>query len=141
MILPFMDKFPDGTPTNFDTLIEKEIKKHTFREDLKERWDISRKIHMAYHNRTKQMKVFRHEICKGIQRVEMYYSPTMQGAPVSLHDFVIKIDGKIIPTIEEIAIIIRNDGLSVVRFAEHFFNNEPGKKWVGKIIHWTNLKY
>jgi hypothetical protein len=140
MILPFMDKFPDGIPTDFQNLIEKNIKKHTMRVDPNNRWITGRKIHYVYHNRTKQMKVWKHGICLATQKVEMFYNPIIPAPAIKVLNLLVKIDGKPLG-FTDIQLLIQNDGLTYERFIEHFFENEPGEKWEGKLIHWTNLRY
>ena len=117
-------------PTSFFNEIKS--KKHTFREDEKDRWRKGRLIHPYYFNRTKQafqcapiMK------CTGIQHVSIIY---FKGSPlVMIHNEndSYTVDDSLV---DQMAI---NDGFNSVDDFFKWFN----KDFHGKIIHWTDIRY
>jgi len=103
---------------------------HTIREDAHNRWKVGMKMHMATGVRTKNYHQFDAKICKSIQKIEIiktgYY----------LEEAMVLIDG-ILLNEKEIQQLALNDGFnSLVDFLMWFENG-----FVGKIIHWTDLKY
>ena len=106
-------------------------KVHTIRTDEKNLWKPGRKIHMVVFNRSKNRFQFAPVLeVKTIQKIEIKWSEHN-----GLHATIV-IDGCTvgIHTIRRLAV---NDGFDSV---EHFFK-WFNKKFTGKIIHWTNLKY
>ena len=150
MILPFSQKFPDGSPTNFDLkiakgLIENNIvdknyttpipndlkpKIHTIRTDEKDRWKPNNKIHPYYNCRQKNMRLISPVIpCISIQIITITHG-------FSFTPYLIKIDGKSL-TYKECELLAVNDGFDSIEHFLSWFN----KDYQGKIIHWTNFKY
>jgi len=106
-------------------------KKHTIREDAKNRWKPGNKIHFAINNRSKNYLQFAPvKTCVSIQEIEIIH-PTEY-----LNDTVMKIDGKSL-SIDEMQQLAWNDGFDCLASFQLYFNTD----FKGKIIHWTDLKY
>lgn len=107
-------------------------KLHTIRHDPKDRWKPGMKIHFVINNRTKDRFQFAPLIkVQSVQEIEIE-----QWDSVYDHGIEIYLDGKTI-TIEQLEIIAINDGFTSIDDFLKFFDGY----FVGKIIHWTNLKY
>jgi hypothetical protein len=134
MILGFMAKFPDGTPTNFKEKILAFEKFHTIRKG--DRWREGMSIQMAYGVRTRKYEHLNKTIpalqtVKSTQSIEMHFN---------LHDesLAIYIDGfKLHPM--QIKQLIKNDGLTTAQFIKHFFSKTTS--FTGQLIHWTDFRY
>jgi hypothetical protein len=112
-------------------------KKHTIREDKNNRWKRGNSIQMATGVRTKKYNMFKIDVCKGIQTIEIKWTPhdpdSLQGRSVRVF-----IDGKDVTMKDDIIdALVVNDGFeSRLEFFTWFSDN-----FEGKIIHWTDLKY
>lgn len=161
MILPFSQKFPDGTPTYFVEKIINSVKSknlahidvmtidskmnhslldkfgklppkiHTIRRDSKDRWRIGNKIHFVINNRTKDR----------IQFAPVLIAKGIQSIEITngickSHRQVV-VDGKAPLTDDEIHDLAMNDGFPDVEKFWEWFNED----FTGKIIHWTDWKY
>lgn len=108
-------------------------KHHTIREDKKDRWKAGNKIDFFINCRQKDMFRFAPVLAVvSIQKVEIkYLIRDAFGSTIS-----IKIDGKEIDystTVE----LTRNDGFDTIEDFFAYFNED----YLGKIIHWTDLRY
>ncbi|MCB0707441.1 MAG: hypothetical protein KDC34_19125 [Saprospiraceae bacterium] len=111
-------------------------KRHTIREDKKERWRPYMDIHFWLHNprnKSKNPHQFGKGICTGIEEILIdrnYNKP---------HGIGIYIGGRSL-TPKETEQLIQNDGLTPDQFRRWFL--PPGEmEFYGRIIHWTNLSY
>ena len=106
-------------------------KKHTIREDLKNRWKAGNKIHFVINNRSKNYFQFAPvKICVSVQEIEIKWVTEY------VNDTVIKIDGKNLD-IYQMQQLAWNDGFSHVAAFQQYFDTD----FKGKIIHWTDLRY
>ncbi|MCH4824278.1 hypothetical protein ML462_13970 [Gramella lutea] len=116
-------------------------KLHTIREDKGDNWKAGRDIHFVINNRSKNRYQFAPVITAvSIQKIEIKYIPLSK--PLGEMRPFVKIDDKLIFGIDgyddgrmtELAI---NDGFDSKEDFFAWFNAD----FIGKIIHWTNLKY
>ena len=119
MVLGFNPQFP--------AKILEGTKKHTIREDKKDRWKPGMKIHFATGVRTKNYNQFKEGVCKSVQKIKITY---LEGS------IRIRVDGQLIDY-ASLKRIAKNDGFDSSRAFLNWFN----KDFEGKIIHWTDLKY
>lgn len=117
-------------------------KKHTMREDRKERWKPGKLIHHTTGARSKRYKCFLQNDCISTQLVLMAYDKIQ-----SKTNLIITVDRRRL-TQKEIMQVVFNDGfLDLADFVNWFFppDHKTGYRkrtlWSGKLIHWTDLKY
>lgn len=123
------------TLPNAEVLIKSGVKIHTLREDPKDKWFADKKIHHCTGVRTKKYRCFLQNVCKSIQGIVIYNEATLF-APIQ----VIVNDREL--SLQEINVLAVNDGFnSTKEFIKWFFKKKGRKKWVGKIIHWTDKRY
>lgn len=121
MVLAFKNRFVKP--------ILRGTKKHTIREDSKDRWKRGNKIHAATGVRSKNYNCFYEGWCISTQKIEINNIFDDKDA--------VYIDG-IQLNESEIKLLAINDGfLNVNEFWEWF----KGVYFKGKIIHWTYLEY
>lgn len=146
MILGYKKLFPWGDPTNFKLKILSGKKKHTIRQDKKNRWISGRKIQHAHGVRTKQYDHFADGECKSTQKIVIeevdyekdgnyIYKINVRGAEF-IKAFCVKVDDRLLDW-KDIVRLAHNDGFETT---DDFF------RWFidgfsGKIIHFTDLKY
>jgi len=119
-----------GFNPRFKEPILKKTKKHTLREDPHSRWKQGIKMHMATGVRTKNYNQFNEDVCKSTQKIEIIRTSDY------LNETIVKVDGRKL-TEPEIQQLAWNDGFdNLVSFWLWFY-----KGFIGKIIHWTDLKY
>lgn len=113
-------------------------KVHSIREDKHNRWHAGMRIHMATGVRTKGYCCFNDkDECKSTQRIEIKYINKSMGVPVII------IDGREHWFVEDerdrrvILALANNDGFDTIRDFCKWFDRD----FVGKIIHWTDLRY
>lgn len=119
----FVEKIADGT------------KKHTMREDKKNRWKPGNKIHMCTGPRFKKDRCFNnsHTVIS-TQKVRILRC--ISGPRI----FIVKIDGRVL-TPGETGMLAKNDGFDMTSDFYRFFMPNGVNRKVLKLIHWTNLKY
>lgn len=149
-----IDKYESAFTSKFGHRLRSlpEQKKHSIREDGKNRWKVGQKIHFFINNRTPQMFRFAPVVeVKAIQRIKFKYfeDGTVCVSVEDLHHepntvyqlcfydktpegYVKRWNGTNL--IEQIAI---NDGFNNVDDFLSWFCTD----FEGKIIHWTNLTY
>lgn len=128
-------------------------KLHTIREDKSDRWDNKKDIHMVINNRTPNRFQFAPIIpCVSTERFEVYWKD-MENGKRKCQIYIGEVNKKSMKTIEcivwpngdikgnkNMGMLIglsRNDGFDyVAQFLDYFKED-----FVGKIIHWTNLRY
>ena len=118
---------PSGrkVPTNFQDKIQKGIKLHTVREDRTGRWKAGMKIHFATGVRQTNYNCFKEGVCKSVQ-------------DIMIQGYRVYIDGRKLAS-DELEYFANNDGFDTLEeFWDWFIPYTP---FVGKIIHWTDLKY
>jgi hypothetical protein len=112
-------------------------KRHTIREDKKDRWKAGMIIDFFINTRTKDMFRFAPRVpVLSIQDFEIIYKT----AKVEIY-----IDDKLYSTYcqrekkydNKMLVLAQNDGFDTVEEFLQFFN----KDFKGKLIHWTNLNY
>lgn len=110
-------------------------KHHTIRHDPHDRWHAGRDIHFVINNRTKNRFQFAPVIkCVSVQEIEIIWSSERK------RPLYINIDNtyfNLNPFGYSIRSLALNDGFPSVEAFFQYFN----KDFVGKIIHWTDLKY
>lgn len=136
MVLGFRTKWgKPPRPTEFERKILQDIKIHTLREDLKDRWKAGNMIHFVVGNRTKERREFKQAECTGTQRVYM----TIDGK-----EFLLKIGDRLIGYVE-LEKFALNDGFDSVEEFKSWFRplieKAPHKLLSLKLIHWTDLRY
>lgn len=170
MILRFMDKFPDGSGTYFEEKLnhiksphrnmfvgpsgEIEVfpKIHTIRKDEFNRWIPGRSIQGYYHARTKRSRKIFDSECVSTQIISIIHYDN-EKCLITVYDH--EADGNYLGEkailynkktgesikfgeyeILDIQTLIKNDGLTVNQFFSWFKED-----FMGKIIHWTDLRY
>lgn len=129
MVIGFMQKFPNGKPTNFEQKIMAGEKIHTIRKG--ERWRAGMLMHMNVCVRTKFQRKFLEQKVISTQEV-----------------FITFINGKLEITVDdkylyhnEIETLLQNDGVTRDEFINWLLFNDLEDGFSGQIIHWTDLKY
>ncbi|UAB85703.1 hypothetical protein INR75_06735 [Zunongwangia sp. SCSIO 43204] len=129
-------EYLDGMDELYDFDIDANLmrpKRHTMRNDAKDRWKVGMKIHPVILNRTKDRFQFAPILeVKGIQKIDI-------ANPYPNNDDYmgnVWVDNRKLNSIELDELIL-NDGFPSVEAFFRWFN----KDWSGKIIHWTDLKY
>lgn len=133
MVLGFMQRFPNGEPTNFKEKILSGEKIHSIRQG--DRWQAGYFLHMAYGVRTNTYQQFNQGV-KALEKV------------ISTQDvFMTLLNGKLEITVDDcyltqlgIESLIKNDGVTRKQFIDWFFPKKA-EVYSGQIIHWTGLKY
>lgn len=124
-----------GFKHQFVNPILEEIKIHTIRADVNNRWQSGKTIHMCTGLRTKDLNIFNIKPCISVQRIiidtyheGIYLLKKTDSFP----------NNWLQPT--EIEILSRNDGFKRLSDFWEWFRND---KYDGtyKIIHWTQLTY
>lgn len=143
MNLSFSQEYPWGGATNFQAKIlaffgvepyadSFKPKKHTFREDMNERWEAGKSIH--YHHGGRRLKYFcwHKGICTGTQIVQIFWKDVKKEG-----DFpAVYVDARRL-TIEKITMLAENDGFDNVADFFRWFN----KDFRGRLIHWSDVRY
>lgn len=116
-------------------------KRHSIRADKKNRWKTGATIHFFINSRTKDMLHFAPRIpvisTQKIEIKEMIMTASeFCWKTESDKIYIVKVDDRKLRT-EEIMKLAVNDGFDQV---DDFFN-WFSEDFVGKIIHWTDLKY
>ncbi|WP_080056838.1 hypothetical protein [Spirosoma aerolatum] len=129
-------------PTEFEQKILDGRKKHTLREDPKDRWKAGNSIQFVVGNRTKDRRQFATGECTGTQ---MVYMTLKSGKRSFHHGLLIRIDDYTL-NYYEANWFITNDGFDSVEQFIHWFKplieQAPGKLLTRKLIHWTkDLRY
>lgn len=117
------------------------IKKHTIREDAFNRWKAGMAIHFAIGIRTPNYKCFKRGICVSTQKIEFKWKQHNKGLVSESWGVEVFIDDKNVTNETEIIdALVSNDGF---QDRKEFFEWEAWhkKNFVGKIIHFTNLRY
>ncbi len=116
-------------------------KLHTIREDKHNRWKPGMSIQMVYRGPKYSIKshfnkgIDELQKCKSTQKIEIrwfFYNDKRHQVKTSVMS--VKIDGKDFYDINRLA---ANDGFSSKEEFMNYFN----KKFTGKILHWTDLRY
>lgn len=145
MILNFSTKDKQGRETRF---IEKYFacsKKHTIRADRNNRWKAGRKIHITTGARTANYKLHALHVCRSVQPITIYF---LHKGPPGIEIWI----GEKKLTMEEMEILAINDGFEDIgglfgwfclaaNGVEKVVHPRVKSRWMGKIIHWTDLKY
>lgn len=120
-------------------------KLHTIREDKSNRWKAGNDIHFVINNRTKNRLQFAPIIkCKGTQYISIIYiddypivylGDTQESCmPFYWENPYDSEDGYGVEQMKELAM---NDGFNSIEDFFKYFDSD----FIGKIIHWTDLKY
>ena len=115
-------------------------KLHTIRKDEKDHWREGRDIHMVIHNRTPNRLQFAPVVkCVSVQKIEIkefLMTSTLDCVVVADRIFKVKIDDRWLAA-DDIQRLSINDGFETIDDLIWYFNGD----FIGKIIHWTKLKY
>ena len=130
MIIGYKPQFPDK--------ILNGTKKHTIRTDAHDRWHAGMKMHQSTGVRTKQYKLIRVDTCTGTQKITIVwrYYKLVSSAYVYVDDKCIGSYTNQYPS-GMLKVLARNDGFDSVEDFFNWFNTD----YIGKIIHWTDLRY
>lgn len=110
-------------------------KKHTIRQDLKNRWKVGMYIDFFIGVRTKNMFRFAPKVkVKSIQKIKISYDE--QICEAFCCEPCVFIDDKPIH-LNDYELLAINDGFENEKQFFEWFNED----FEGKLIHWTNLKY
>lgn len=122
-------------PTQFEEKILDGRKKHTLREDLKNRWKAGLTIQFVTGNRTKQRKLFLEGECTGTQMVYM----TIDGK-----EFMMKVGDTLLDN-SQIRRFAQNDGFDslddFIAWFRPLIEADAHKLLTLKLIHWTDFRY
>lgn len=138
------DRYWDGSRTIFNS------KLHTIREDKSNRWKAGNDIHMVINNRTKDRFQFAPVVkCVSVQKIRIKHTQSSRSRPL----IYIEIESQKTPgymlcldtynpetkesSFGHIDKLALNDGFPSVEAFFQFFD----RSFVGKIVHWTDLKY
>ena len=111
-------------------------KLHTIREDKKDRWKVGAKIDFFINCRQKDMFRFAPVLpVISIQKVEIYHNAQSMWNDTIARP-TIYIDGYDLHP-DKIRQLAQNDGFDTIEDFFAYFN----KDYVGKLIHWTDLRY
>ncbi|HQU51435.1 MAG TPA: hypothetical protein PK643_00405 [Saprospiraceae bacterium] len=123
---------------------EKKLKPHTIRADKSNRWKPGNKIHFVINNRTKDRFQFAPVVeCKSVQKIVITH-----GFNGFRYESQVWIDSHLFAEYgcsrkdinwneKGLLKLAQNDGFdSIDAFFDYF-----DKDFIGKIIHWTDLKY
>ena len=133
-----------------DALINKitvvKPKKHTIREDKKNRWKVGKDIHFAIGTRTKNYFQFAPVLkVKSIQKIQIthkekeshsYTNVFLKDDRYFYKDIDVYVD-EILLDIGLVSVLAINDGFDSLSDFFEYFNED----FTGKIIHWIDLKY
>jgi hypothetical protein len=129
---------------NWDAFAIVSPKIHTIREDKKNRWKVSNKIHFVINNRTKNRFQFAPILkVKSIQKFEIKYQYLKEKTIASvfmdevLQGEVILINCVIKTSSFTVDNISLNDGFESTNDFLEWFSTD----FKGKMIHWTDCKY
>lgn len=112
-------------------------KLHTIRHDIYDRWKKGVDIHFLIHNRTKDMFRFAPIVTvKSIQKILIKWNLSIDKYNNHLRSVTVVVDNRRLSP-EEIEKLAINDGFENATDFFKFFNED----FLGKIIHWTHLKY
>ena len=145
MILNFSTKDKAGKFTRFIEKYFEGMKIHSIREDKHNRWKQGMMIHITTGSRTKNYECHAETWCDGVQPIQILF---YHKGPPGIHIWIE--DRKL--TMEEMETLALNDGFNDLgEFFNWFCRASNGSlrikddviklKWVGKIIHWTDLRY
>ena len=109
-------------------------KLHSLRQDVHDRWKADRQIHFVYGNRSKEHECFKVAPCISVEHIAIVYPPCC-GFTIYVFDAENNFGKKL--SDQEIEMLALNDGFETVEDFKAYFN----KDFIGKIIHWTDLKY
>ena len=130
-----------GEPTKFVKSLKAGVKIHTIRANDKELWEarandintgrkyLSVREWIGRPYNSEQREVARYERV-GLQRIQIIYDRNIQIPPTTI------VDGKLI----SLAMIAKNDGLSLQDLLDYFFPDGDGY-FRGVIIHFTDFRY
>jgi len=139
MIIGYKKQFPWGKPTDFKRKILVNVKRHTMREDIHDRWHAGRKIQHAHGVKTKFYDQFYENECTRIQRV--YIGKTNTKNQYLCYNYNGVNYGVIVDKIR-----LTNYQIGHLAFYDGFDTTDDFFRWFqkgfkGKIIHWTDLIY
>lgn len=137
MILGYKKLFPWNKPTEFDRKIIYDHKLHTIRIDQHNRWRTGRRINHCYGVRTKYFENFYNNNCTGTQSINIYWIG---------NNAYVYVDHKLIGRYNKIFQITRSVKLDTLAENDGFDSTADFFKWfdtkfIGKLIHWTDLRY
>ena len=146
MILGFTKVFKVNgktKPTDFRQKVLEGRKVHTIRADINQRWKPGRKIQFATGARTKYYECFKEGECVSIQEFEVkqMIMVSSQCAYRKSDDriYSVLVDGNML-TIDKVEVLAKNDGFDSIDEFFSWFTQDP-EGFVGRLIHWTDLKY
>jgi hypothetical protein len=105
-------------------------KLHTIRRDPHNRWHAGRVAQFAIGVRTKNYKQFDERVCTGTQPIIIEHDVHAIG------DTVVVIDEQVLSP-GQVLLLAKNDGFDSVDDFYAWFN----KDFIGKILHFTDLRY
>lgn len=139
----FPKEYLECTNKNLLSFYKQKPKRHTIREDKKDRWKKGVKIDFFINVRKKDMFRFAPVLhVVSIQKIEiLWYRKNCNAFPDHKYTYNernvrIYVDGLALKT-DQIKILSQNDGFSNLEDFFEYFNTD----FKGKIIHWTDLKY
>jgi len=122
---------------DLDKLITCEPKLHTIREDKSNRWKVGTKIDFFINCRQKNMFRFAPVVpVVSVQEIEIEWYNKEHKKPEWYKNVTISVDGFYLNATKIIE-LAQNDGFDNVEDFFVYFD----KDFIGKIIHWTDLKY
>lgn len=126
-----------GYKQQFHAKILDETKKHTIRTDAHDRWHAGMKMHQSAGVRTKQYKLLRLDTCTGTQKIRIYW--IRNNAYVYVNHKIIGKYNKVFERCfsKKLGALAQNDGFDSTAEFFNWFN----ENFIGKIIHWTDLRY
>ncbi|UHG91789.1 hypothetical protein [Spirosoma oryzicola] len=125
-------------PTLFEEKILDNRKKHTLREDLKNRWKAGNSIQFVVGNRTRFRRQFHSGECTGTQTVHITINKK------GTNRLRVLVNGSFLKD-DTLLLFILNDGFeSMTEFMDWFeplVEAAPNRLLTLKLIHWTDLRY
>jgi uncharacterized protein YqfB (UPF0267 family) len=139
MNLPFQTHYPfdKSRETFFEEKIMSKRKKHTIRSDKNNRWKKGNIIHFCTGLRTKNYNCFKTGVCTGTQIIQISYVLCKAAEETGFSPMlIVLVDNKLLGDVE-VSGLIYNDGFETVADFMKWFPED----FMGKIVHWTNLRY
>jgi hypothetical protein len=125
-----------GFKEQFKESILDGTKKHTLREDRKDRYGGGITLHLSVGVRTKKYRCLKEVPCTGVQAIQIRYGNGGYCDVFAYQDVRVIVDGRELGY-GEVSELAKNAGFDGQDSFFRWFNRD----FSGKIIHWAHLKY
>jgi hypothetical protein len=125
-----------GFKEQFKESILDGTKKHTVREDKKNRYRCGCTLHLSVGVRSKRYRCLKKVLCTGVQSIQIRYGNGRYHKVFVYQDVRVTVDGRELGY-GEVTELAKNDGFENQDSFFRFFKRD----FSGKIIHWSNILY